>query len=209
MRSGVKGVKRGNGVNSRQRRPGTGQLRIIAGRWRGRRFAVPDAPGLRPTGDRIRETLFNWLGPDLAGARCLDLFAGSGALGLEALSRGAAHCDFVERATEVAGALQATLGVLGAQAQAAVHHMDAGQYLSAGADSAYDLVFLDPPFAEAGLERCCQQLEAAGCLTPGAKIYLEFPREENPPLPENWESLRLRSAGAVCYGLYRTRGPVD
>jgi 16S rRNA (guanine966-N2)-methyltransferase len=202
-------VKRGNGINSRQRRPGTGQLRIIAGRWRGRRLGVPDAPGLRPTGDRVRETLFNWLAPDLPGARCLDLFAGSGALGLEALSRGAAHCDFVERASEVARALQATLGVLGAQAQAAVHDMDAGLFLDARADIAYDLVFLDPPFADAVLERCCRQLEVAGCLTPGAKIYLEFPRGENPSLPENWESLRLRRAGAVCYGLYRTRRRVD
>lgn len=186
------------------KRSSAGQLRIIAGRWRGRRFPVLDAQGLRPTGDRIRETLFNWLSADLAAARCLDLYAGSGALGLEALSRGAARCDFVERDREVAQALRAVLATLQAGAAGEVHEAAAEHFLGQAGRAAYDLVFLDPPFTDNGgaLTAICAQLHESGCLAPEARIYLEFPHRAPPALPASWHCLRERSAGAVGFALY-------
>src|SRR6185312_11393174 len=121
-----------------------GKLRIIGGTLRGSRIAVPDFPGLRPTPDRVRETLFNWLAPVIDGAQCLDLFAGTGALGIEALSRGAAQVDFVESDARLADLLRANLTRLKQDAQ--VHVGDAMRHL-AQVSSRYDLVFLDPPFA--------------------------------------------------------------
>jgi 16S rRNA (guanine966-N2)-methyltransferase len=187
-------------VKRRQKGRSTSQLRIIAGRWRGRRFGVPEAPGLRPTGDRVRETLFNWLAPLLPGARCLDLFAGSGALGLEALSRGAAHCDFVEREPAVAGALDAVLRELEA-GNGRVHCSDARSFLADAADR-YDIVFLDPPFSASLLDSCCEQLQQSGRLAGGARIYLECPETHSPEVPVSWECLREKTTGNVRYALY-------
>ncbi|MBW7929888.1 MAG: 16S rRNA (guanine(966)-N(2))-methyltransferase RsmD [Gammaproteobacteria bacterium] len=183
--------------------PGT--LRIIAGEWRGRRVPVGDAAGLRPTPDRIRETLFNWLAPVLPGMHCLDLFAGTGALGLEALSRGAAQACFVEAQPALARALEQALARLGCEpARARVVRADALQYL-AGPPRAFDLVFLDPPFGAVDLGRLCTLLDG-GWLADGARIYLEMARSASlPPLPPGWELLREKEAGQVRYALARRR----
>ena len=125
----------------------TGSVRIIGGRWRGTRLPVLDVPGLRPTSDRARETLFNWLAPALPGARVLDLFAGSGALGLEALSRGAREAVLVERDRAAAGSLRHAVARLHADAQAQVVVADAIEFLRAPLQGRFDVVFLDPPFA--------------------------------------------------------------
>jgi 16S rRNA (guanine966-N2)-methyltransferase len=197
----------GNGAKTMRSRGsrGQGQLRIIAGEWRGRRIPVPDADGLRPTGDRVRETLFNWLAPVLPGARCLDLFAGSGALGLEALSRGAAHCDFVEAEPVVAQSLRAALSLLAAGERGAVHAVDALSFLGAGPPGVAgrcDIAFLDPPFGRQLMGESCRLLEARGFLAPEALVYLEYPRGEAPEVPENWVSLREKATGAVAFALY-------
>jgi 16S rRNA (guanine966-N2)-methyltransferase len=187
---------------ARKRPAGTlpGAVRIIGGAWRGRRLAVLDAPGLRPTADRIRETLFNWLAPVIPGARCLDLFAGTGALGLEALSRGAAEVCFVERQTAVARALEASLQRLGCDT-ARVVVADALRFL-AGPAQRFDIVFLDPPFDEGvALGNLCTLL-GTGWLGRDARVYLEMPRDHDlPELPSGWTVLREKSAGEVRYAL--------
>lgn len=186
-----------------RRRPG--RLRIGAGRLRGSRIEVPDRPGLRPTPDRVRETLFNWLAPVIEGARCLDLFAGTGALGIEALSRGAAHCTFVERDRELARAIAATLarlGVAGGEVVAA----DALSWLQQGAQPA-DVVFLDPPFGEDLWQPALTLLAARGWLRPAGFVYVEAPRGGALPQPPGFQLHREAEAGEVRYGLIR--GLVD
>jgi len=178
------------------------QLRLIGGRHRGRRLSFPDQPGLRPTSDRVRETLFNWVAPLIEGARCLDLFAGSGALGFEALSRGAGEVVMVERAAAVARQLRANAGMLGA-ANLQVHEADALVWLERGGEP-FDLVLLDPPFAEGLLAPAIERLDRHGWLAPEARVYLEAPIQIGfPPLPEEWELIRDKTAGQVRYGLAR------
>ncbi|MBI3343571.1 MAG: 16S rRNA (guanine(966)-N(2))-methyltransferase RsmD [Gammaproteobacteria bacterium] len=177
-------------------------MRIIGGRWRSRRLGFPDVEGLRPTPDRVRETLFNWLAPIIEGARCLDLFAGSGALGLEALSRGATEVVMVDRDPQVIARLKenvATLGAPGATLVAA----DALTWLqSPHRKSTFDIVFLDPPFGQGLLEPCCKLLEEHGWLAPSAHIYLESESALGPPaLPANWQLKRSQKAGQVGYHL--------
>ena len=176
-------------------------LRIIGGSWRGRRLRFPAAPLIRPTPDRVRETLFNWLGAGVAGARCLDLFAGSGALGLEALSRGAAHVTFVERDPGAARELRARLAEWGA-ANAEIVRGDALAFL-AGAAQPFDIVFLDPPFASGLLEEAAALLERNGWLSATARVYVECAaRAGVPTLPGTWQALKARRAGEVGYHLY-------
>jgi 16S rRNA (guanine966-N2)-methyltransferase len=183
---------------------GRNSVRIIGGTWRGRRVSFPDLPGLRPTPDRVRETLFNWLQQDVAGARCLDLFAGSGALGLEALSRGAAELVFVEQATSAAHALQEQLKRLGST-RATVLEMGAARYLRMPA-AAFDIVFMDPPFGKGALAEYVPLLDAGGWLAVGALVYLENERREGAPaLPAHWELLKSKSAGEVGYHLARVQ----
>ncbi|ADC63791.1 16S rRNA (guanine(966)-N(2))-methyltransferase RsmD [Allochromatium vinosum] len=178
------------------------QLRLIGGRHRGRRLSFPDQPGLRPTSDRVRETLFNWVAPLIEGARCLDLFAGSGALGFEALSRGAGEVVMVERAAAVARQLRANAGMLGASSLQ-VHEADALVWLERGGEP-FDLVLLDPPFAEGLLAPAIERLGRHGWLAPEARVYLEAPIQIGfPPLPEEWELIRDKTAGQVRYGLAR------
>jgi 16S rRNA (guanine966-N2)-methyltransferase len=177
-----------------------GKLRIIAGTLRGSRIAVPDARGLRPTPDRVRETLFNWLAPVIQGARCLDLFAGTGALGIEALSRGAAQVDFVEADARLADLLRANLIRL--KQGANVHVTDALRFLARDA-ARYDVVFLDPPFAADAWAPIAQALEAHDRLQESAWIYVESPAGAAPHLPHNWTSHREGRAGDVRYALYR------
>lgn len=176
-----------------------GSVRIIAGRWRGRR--VPLEPGLqiRPTPDRVRETLFNWLAPVIEGARCLDLFAGSGALGIEALSRGAQVVWFVEQSEQAASRLRDALLALGAENDRLVIGT-AEQFLH-GAPRSFDIVFLDPPFQGNTLENLCTLLDG-GWLAPGAHVYLELSRHQNlPGLPSNWSVLKESTAGQVRFAL--------
>ncbi len=183
--------------------PPRNELRIIGGRWRSRRLVFPPLPGIRPTPDRVRETLFNWLQHHVAGARCLDLFAGSGALGLEALSRGAAQCVFVDRQRAVARYLHETLQMLGA-ANAEVHTLNARRFLDEAPVIPFDIVFLDPPFDAGVLPQTCTRLEEHGWLSPEAHIYLEAPsRGGLPALPEGWAMARSQRAGAVGYHLVR------
>jgi 16S rRNA (guanine966-N2)-methyltransferase len=177
------------------------ELRIIAGRWRGRRLRFPAASAIRPTPDRVRETLFNWLRGHIEGAHCLDLFAGSGALGLEALSRGAAGVVFVETDAAAVRALRALLAEWGGGAGTVVH-ADAARFLGQTA-RAFDLVFLDPPFAAGLLTDICARLQAGGWLAPAARIYVERARRDPPPdLPAAWRELRAGKAGEVSYHLY-------
>ena len=178
-----------------------GRIRIIGGTLRGSRLPVPDAPGLRPTSDRIRETLFNWLAPTIAGARALDLYAGTGALGIEAWSRGAREVVLVERERALAAALQQNVARL--KVGGAVVVQDSAERYLDGPVTRFDLVFLDPPYAEERWTEAARRLEARSWLAPGALIYLEAPREAAPELPPNWVRHRAGEAGAVRYALYR------
>lgn len=177
-----------------------GSVRIIGGLWRGRRVPIETAPGLRPTPDRVRETLYNWLQGRLLGARVLDLYAGSGALGIEALSRGASAAVFVERDLRVAARLRATLAMLGAVG-AEVHAADALDFLNrdvALAGGPFDGVLLDPPFANGAHADLCTLLERRRWLAAGAWVYVESASAQPPPtLPHGWSVLRTLRAGAV------------
>ena len=177
------------------------QLRIIAGSWRGRKLCFSPVPGLRPTPNRVRETLFNWLGPVLQGARCLDLYAGSGALGIEAASRGAAAVVLVDSDPQVVRTLGEQLQRLAAE-QVQVIRADVGNWLD-GTPEQFDIVFLDPPFHEALLAPAIRQLEDGGWLAPEAWIYLEAEQGPLPELPVNWELYRSKRAGQVGYHLVR------
>ena len=178
-----------------------GSVRIIAGQWRGTRLPVPDRPGLRPTSDRVRETLFNWLQPVLPGARVLDLFAGSGALGLEAASRGAAHAQLVEAEPSLAQALAGTAARLDPQRRVAVHQGDALAFLRAHAGAPFDIAFVDPPFA-AGLWPAVLELLPAR-LAAQAWLYVESPADQVPELPAEWALHRENHTRQVRYALYR------
>lgn len=178
-----------------------GRLRIVAGKWRSRLLAIADLPGLRPTSARIRETLFNWLGPGIVGKRCLDLCAGTGALGLEALSRGAAHCTFVENARPAAQTLRRNVAALEAD-NASVIEGDAVAFLTNRAGESFDLVFIDPPFADELQAHLCRLLAESSLLNVAAQVYLEEPdRGEAAPLPDSWSVLKDRRAGNVRYRL--------
>ncbi|ELY3466833.1 16S rRNA (guanine(966)-N(2))-methyltransferase [Cronobacter universalis] len=180
---------------------GSGHIRIIGGQWRGRKLPVPDSPGLRPTTDRVRETLFNWLAPYLVGARCLDCFAGSGALGLEALSRYAADATLLEMERGVAQQLQKNLATLKSSA-AKVVNTNTLNFLSQNGEP-HDIVFVDPPFRKGLLEETLNLLETRGWLAPQALIYVESEVENGlPPVPASWQLHREKVAGQVAYRLY-------
>jgi 16S rRNA (guanine966-N2)-methyltransferase len=181
---------------------GANRLRIVGGLWRSRIVRFPDAAGLRPTPDRVRETLFNWLGQRLDGLACVDLFAGSGALGFEAASRGAARVVLVERDRRVCDQLRRSAAELGAQDRVVVVHADALAWL-AGPGESYDVAFVDPPYAS-GLAG--PALAALGPrLRPGARVYVEAPAAHDEP-PGGWIRLRQGAAGAVRYALYEYAG---
>ena len=184
---------------SRGRGPGT--VRIIGGRWRGRRLSVARLPALRPTPDRVRETLFNWLTPTVQGARCLDLFAGTGALGLEAASRGAASVVLVESAAPAAERLREHALLLDPGVVEVVTS-EALAWLK-GPARTFDIVFLDPPFRQGLLPRCCALLAQRGWLAPGAYVYMETELSD-PDLPAGWQLARSRKAGNVRYHLALT-----
>jgi len=182
---------------------GRNSVRIIAGIWRSRRVSFPDIPGLRPTPDRVRETLFNWLQHSIADARCLDLFAGSGVLGLEALSRGAIEAVFVEQDPAAARVLQEQLTRLGGASKGRVMSMGAARFLRTQAVP-FDIAFLDPPFGTNALAEYIPMLDAGGWINPGGLVYLENERAAGAPaLPARWELLKSKSAGEVGYHLAR------
>jgi len=177
------------------------EVRIIAGTWRGRRLRFPGNLDIRPTPDRVRETLFNWLGQDLTGLRCLDLFAGSGALGFEALSRNASHVTFVDRSRAVIRHLEATAALL--QATRAEHQCcDAIEFPRRHRHpEPFDVVFLDPPYGMGLVDAIVPRL--SGRVAPDARLYFEG--EAEPVLPEGWTIIKSGRAGQVRYGL-ATRG---
>ncbi len=176
-----------------------GQLRIVAGNWRSRLLQIADVPGLRPTSARIRETLFNWLTPDIHGATCLDLCAGTGALGLEALSRGAARAVFVEQSSLAANVLRDNVQTLNATT-AEVLNVDARLFLEQADHEQFDLVFLDPPFAADMHGDLCRLLTEQGWLTEQAKIYVEMDKAQSESsLPDSWQILKNKTAGNVRY----------
>jgi 16S rRNA (guanine966-N2)-methyltransferase len=184
-----------------------GQLRIIAGHWRGRKLSFLDREGLRPTPDRVRETLFNWLQADTPGSRCLDLFAGSGALGFEAASRGAKSVVMLDREAATVTRLKDNINRLQA-GNIQVTCIDAVEYLQADSQK-FDVVFVDPPYQSDLLVRCCTLLEQKHWLANHAKIYLECDAyDELTDLPENWHCQKRKKAGQVAYQLYtRDDGP--
>ena len=193
---------RGAGVDAGKSRGSTRVLRIVGGRHRGRRLRFPAGVEIRPTPDRVRETLFNWLQPRIVDARVLDLFAGSGALGLEALSRGAAHVTFVERERRAASAIDALLKEW-QEPTATVACADALAWLTATPAAAYDIVFLDPPYDADVLAAAANDLAARGWLAPDARIYVERrARDPLPALPAGWREQRAGRAGEVGYHLY-------
>ena len=180
------------------------RLRIIAGQWRSRQLQFQDLPELRPTPARVRETLFNWLQYDIAASRCLDLFAGSGALGFEAASRGARRVLQVERNATACSHLRANAAALAAQ-QIEILQQDVLTFLQ-GSPEAFDVVFLDPPFGRDLLLPCCLALEENGWLAEQAKIYLEAETGlALQGLPENWQRLKSKTAGEVAYWLFVRR----
>ena len=175
---------------------------IIAGQWRGTKLNVANLSGLRPTSARVRETLFNWLQYDIRGSHCLDLFAGSGALGLEAASRGAAAVKLVDEHSKLCQQLQETIKCLKAN-QVTIVHQEAMRFLQNNA-AAYSLVFLDPPFQAQLLKPCCHALEHNGWLSSNAKIYIETDKHTLlDDLPDNWQQLRSKIAGEVAYHLFQ------
>jgi 16S rRNA (guanine966-N2)-methyltransferase len=177
-----------------------GRIRIIAGEFRGRRIPVPARPDLRPTPDRVRETLFNWLGQWLSGLACLDLFAGSGVLGFEAASRGAARVAMVDDDRAAVLALEKVRAEIGAK-QVEIIFGDALSYLRKSPDR-FDVVFLDPPFRQNALASVLEALPAR--LLPGARVYVEAaaPLEPQP----GWRELKSARAGQVSYQLLEWRG---
>ena len=180
---------------------GVGSVRIIAGHWRGTRLPVPDRPGLRPTSDRVRETLFNWLQPVLPGARVLDLFAGSGALGLEAASRGAARVQLVEADPQLAQALAAAAARLDGEGGVTVRRGDALAFLREDAGERWDIAFVDPPFAADLWPAVLALLPTR--LSADAWLYVESPAGHAPDLPADWALHRESTTRDVRYALYR------
>jgi len=178
-----------------------GKVRIIGGRWRGTRLPVADRPGLRPTADRVRETLFNWLMPALPGARIVDVFAGSGALGLEAVSRGAAYAVLVEHDRALAQGLRDVVARLEGGAAVEVVNADALAWLHAQEDGAFDVAFVDPPF-DANLWGGVLPVLAPK-LGARAWLYVESPVDTSPQMPPGWLLHREGRTREVRYALYR------
>lgn len=189
--------------NHRTQKNQQGSFRVIGGEWRSRRLSFPVVEGLRPTTDRVRETLFNWLTPRLPGANVLDLFSGSGSLGIEALSRGAGSLRAVERDRQVAHALKDNLKLLKFSGEANIVQADAIQWLSEADIETMDILFLDPPFRTDLLDQALKLLSEDKKLKSGAWIYLELEKEKQSlPIPANWNLLKEKQAGQVSYRLY-------
>ena len=183
-------------------------VRIIAGDWRGRRLQVANVPGLRPTGDRCRETLFNWLQPWVSGADCADLFAGTGALGFEAASRGAATVLMIEKHPQAQAVLRQSIEQLQAT-QVNLHAGGAMSLIDNLKPDSFDLVFVDPPFASNLGGLVLERLDKSGCVRRGGFIYIESPATMVIPLPEGWSVWRDQQLGEVRMQLFRRRTQDD
>jgi 16S rRNA (guanine966-N2)-methyltransferase len=170
-----------------------GKIRIIAGKWRGRKLSVIDAPGLRPTPDRVRETLFNWIQQEIVGARCLDLFAGTGALAFEALSRGASEVIMIESNPKAFELLNQHAEILGSENHT-IQLADAMSWLRQGGKG-FDIIFLDPPFEQGYIEQCCALIKEESLLNANGLVYIES--EENISLPDGWITKKQKKAGQV------------
>jgi len=182
-----------------------GQCRIIAGQWRGRKLDVPDVEGLRPTPDRVRETVFNWLQPYIGGSHCLDLFAGCGALGFEAASRGAMSVTMVELNSLAVRQLQENCSNLSAT-QCQVERTTAQQFLARNKEQ-YDIVFIDPPYQADLWTEVAQKLIDNTALSDNAVIYLECPgKADLPALPSQWQLIKEKKAGNIRYCLFENNG---
>ncbi|GAA4360667.1 16S rRNA (guanine(966)-N(2))-methyltransferase RsmD [Kangiella marina] len=179
----------------------SGQFRIIGGQWKGRKLKFYEVEGLRPSLDRVRETLFNWLQSDIRGARCLDLFAGSGAIGIEALSRGSTHVDFVELNKKAVRQLETNLGLLDAD-DGNVIHIDAKQFLEKE-NRAYDIIFIDPPFHKGLAQEVISKLAQTNLVQEDTLIYLEMEQDLEVEIPQGWELLKDKKAGQLQYQLYK------
>ena len=180
-------------------------VRIIGGRWKGRKIPVPRLAGLRPTPDRVRETLFNWLQPHIGGAACLDLFAGSGVLSLEALSRGASRVVAVDchhKSVESLSNFRREPGADGLH----VHHGRAERFLSAAPAGTFEIVFVDPPFDLPIRQSVCTSLQENGWLSPAALIYVETAGNDDFIYPDSWKLLQHKRAGNVTYRLLQAQG---
>jgi 16S rRNA (guanine966-N2)-methyltransferase len=184
-----------------QGKPGT--VRIIAGTWRGRRLPVPEVEGLRPSGDRGRETLFNWLQPHLFQARCIDLFAGTGVLGLEAVSRGASEAVLVEKSSAAVGGIRQNIEYLGAGGQVSVVTADALSWVENQPPHSADIVLADPPFGHSMAQMALHRLDKADVVRPGGIVYLESSRSE--PVPAagpRWQNIKEKILGEVRMQLF-------
>ena len=191
------------GAGSARKDIGAGELRIIGGDWRSRKLRFPDAGGVRPTPARTRETLFNWLNFHIAGSDCLDLFAGSGALGLEALSRGAGRVTLVDHTPALARALRDNLRLLKSD-NGDVACAEVENYLRHRDRAPFDIVFMDPPFRQGWLEKLFPLLEHEAWINPGGWVYVEHESESpTPAVPASWHLHRQKSAGQVTYSLFR------
>lgn len=191
--------------NSPQSVQQMGEVRVIAGLWRGRKLPVLNAEGLRPTTDRVKETLFNWLMHDIAHSRCLDCFAGSGSLGIEALSRQAQAVVFLEKFTNAANQLKKNLQALKSE-QGSVIHTDTLAYLAQkNSDEPFDIVFIDPPFHQEFVPQVLNLLAENNWLAPNAILYVETEKNHAPlNLPESWQILKEKNAGMVTSRLIQT-----
>ncbi|ETX12055.1 16S rRNA methyltransferase [Marinomonas ushuaiensis DSM 15871] len=177
------------------------KLRIISGEWRSRQLPIPDVQGLRPTPDKVRETLFNWINHWIPGSNCGDFFCGSGALGLEALSRGAKHVTFVDNSRVVIQQMTDNLATLNAT-NADVTAQNAAVYLDSVTPTPLDIIFLDPPFRKGWLGQIIPLLEK-GWLADHALVYIEMEKEADlPPLPAHWSLLKEKNAGQLVYRLF-------
>ena len=187
------------------KRANSNSIRIIAGQWRGRRLSVIDSQGLRPSTDRVRETLFNWLMHDLQNANCLDLFAGTGALGLEALSRGAERTQFVEASSAVAAVLQQNIDLLGVPEDVGLlTRQDARSYLAKAPTKPFDIVFLDPPFTDNLLGQVISLINRSVWLSEDALIYVEQAKKTTATeVPASWQLYREGKTNQSRYSLYR------
>lgn len=175
------------------------EIRIIGGLYRGKKLQFPDVDGLRPTPDRVRETLFNWLMHQIRDARCLDAFAGSGALGLEAFSRGAAQVVLIEQSPQAHANLQKIINSFNSPTLKLVK-TDARQYLQSSKEQ-FDIIFLDPPFAQDYLPECIAHIAQHEILVPGGLLYLESPTAIQMD-EHQWRQIKLKQAGQVLYGLF-------
>ncbi len=175
------------------------KIRIIGGHWRGRKLSVGERQGLRPTGDRMRETLFNWLAPYISGARCLDAFAGTGALGFEALSRGANTTLFVEQDKTTARQLDRNIAILDAEARVAC-----ADFMQWHSQDPFDLVFVDPPFRQNLWQPAVEHITSHLYLPAGGLIYLESPVQTPLAVPGTWSLVKTASCGQIGAALYKT-----